>query len=77
MCVGEGTGQSPVPTEPHCQGPFKEGSPSDENPSGQQWGWESHVKVGVKGKDLWEKRTKKPTDLFVGDDCAAQQEGQN
>lgn len=31
------------------------------------------VRVGVKGRAV-RKKIKKPSDLFVGDDCAAQQE---
>lgn len=39
------------------------------------WVGGGSVEVGVNGRAVKEK-IKKPSDLFVGDDCAAQQEGQ-
>jgi len=40
------------------------------------WMGGGSVEVGVKGT-IVRRKIKKPSDLFVGDDCAAQQEGRN
>lgn len=63
-----------------CQGPLKalcavdSGRKAAIGPRIKTWVGGGSVEVGIKGRAVWRK-IKKPSNLFVGDNCAAQQEG--
>lgn len=54
--------------------PVDSGRKAAIGPRIKTWVGGGSVKVGIKGRAV-RKKIKKPSDLFVGDDCAAQQEG--